>query len=448
MINQLYRNLKLTPPKILILGFAIIILIGTLLLSLSVSTTDHRGLSWLNALFTATSATCVTGLVVVDTGTTFSFFGQIVILSLIQIGGLGFMTFATLFALLIGRKISLKERLLLQEAFNVVSPQGVVRLVKTVFLFTVLTEGLGAILLSIRFSFDMPISRAIYYGIFHSISNFNNAGFDLFGEFRSLTGYVEDPVVTLVISSLIILGGIGFIVVHDFLEHKSFQKFSLHSKVVLCTTFSLIILGTIFIFWLEFYNQKTLGPLSFSGKVLASLFQSVTARTAGANTLSIGDLSDSTIFLIIILMFIGASPGSTGGGIKTTTFVTLLGAAWSQVKGKQDVVFFRQRLVPTTIYKAITVSLIGFIVVILVTMILSITEAETNFLVILFEATSAFGTVGLSMGLTPDLSTFGKILIALTMFIGRLGPLTIAIALTHKQDKEFYRYPKGRFMIG
>lgn len=203
-----------------------------------------------------------------------------------------------------------------------------------------------------------------------------------------------------------------------------------------------------FIFLLEYSNPKTLQPLSSSGKILASLFQSVTARTAGANTVNIPDLTDSTIFLLIILMFIGASPGSTGGGIKTTTFVTLLGAAWAQMRGKEDVVFFRQRLVPTMIYKAITVALIGFTVVVIVTMLLSITETEKNFEVILFEATSAFGTVGLSMGLTPELSILGKIIISITMFIGRLGPLTIAIALTHKQTKELYRYPKGRFMIG
>ncbi|MEB6549595.1 TrkH family potassium uptake protein [Heyndrickxia sporothermodurans] len=448
MINNLYKRLKLSPPKILILGFVVIIFIGCLLLQLPIATQDGKGLSWINALFTATSATCVTGLVVVDTGTTFTVFGQMTVLALIQIGGLGFMTFATLFALLIGRKISLKERLLLQEALNVVSTQGVVRLVKTVLFFTLITEGLGAILLSIRFSFDMPLAKAIYFGVFHSISNFNNAGFDLMGGFRSLTGYVSDPVVTLVISSLIILGGIGFIVVHDFLEHKSFRRFSLHSKVVLCTTGALVLFGTMFIFLLEYSNPKTLQPLSSSGKILASLFQSVTARTAGANTVNIPDLTDSTIFLLIILMFIGASPGSTGGGIKTTTFVTLLGAAWAQMRGKEDVVFFRQRLVPTMIYKAITVALIGFTVVVIVTMLLSITETEKNFEVILFEATSAFGTVGLSMGLTPELSILGKIIISITMFIGRLGPLTIAIALTHKQTKELYRYPKGRFMIG
>ncbi|MGE6257404.1 TrkH family potassium uptake protein [Heyndrickxia sporothermodurans] len=448
MFNKLYKLLNLTPPKILILGFAAIILLGCILLHLPVATANGEGLDWIDALFTATSATCVTGLVVVDTGTTFSLFGQIIILSLIQIGGLGFMTFATLFALLMGRKISLKERLVLQEAFNVVSPQGVVRLVKTVLAFTFISEGIGAILLSLRFAFDMPISKAIYFGIFHSISNFNNAGFDLMGGFTSLTKYVDDPVIVLVICSLIILGGIGFFVVNDFLEYKSVRKFSLHSKIVLCTTGALVFFGTLFIFLLEYHNPKTLQPLSGSGKILASLFQSVAARTDGANTINIADLTDSTIFLIIILMFIGASPGSTGGGIKTTTFVTLLGAVWSQIKGREDVVFFRQRLVPTVIYKALTVALTGFFVVILVTMILSITERENNFQAILFEATSAFGTVGLSMGLTSKLTIVGKMIISLTMFIGRLGPLTIAIALAHRQIKEPYRYSKGRIMIG
>ncbi|MGE8206958.1 TrkH family potassium uptake protein [Heyndrickxia sp. NPDC080065] len=448
MLNNLYKRLKLTPPKILTLGFACIILIGCILLHLPIASQNGEEIDWLSALFTATSATCVTGLVVVDTGTTFSLFGQIVILSLIQIGGLGFMTFATLIALIIGKKISLKERLLIQAALNVVSPQGVVKLVKTVLLFTLVNEGAGALLLSIRFAFEMPISKAIYYGIFHSISNFNNAGFDLMGGFQSLTGYVNDPLVTLVISSLIILGGIGFIVVHDFIEYKTFSKFSLHSKVVLCTTGALVVLGTLFIFLLEFHNPKTLQPLSTSGKILGSIFQSVTSRTAGASTVNIPDLTDSTVFLLIILMFIGASPGSTGGGIKTTTFVTLLGAAWSQIKGKEDVVFFRQRLVPTMIYKALTVAISSLLLVIVVTMILSITETGKNFLVLLFEATSAFGTVGLSMGLTPNLTSAGKIIIALTMFIGRLGPLTIAIALAHKDSKELYRHPKGRFMIG
>lgn len=445
---KMIKKFNLTPPKVLVLGFAAIILLGSFLLNLPAATQDGQGLPWLDALFTATSATCVTGLVVVDTGSTFSFFGEMVVISLIQVGGLGFMTFATLVAFIIRRKISLKERLLLQESLNQHSPQGVVKLVRTIFLFTFITEGIGALLLSIRFAFDMPLDRAIYFGLFHSISNFNNAGFDLMGEFRSMTGYVDDPVVSLVISALIILGGIGFIVVADVAEHRQWRKISLHSKVVITASAFLVILGAVLIFLMEYSNPKTLKPLSWSGKLLGSIYQSVTARTAGSNTLNIPDLTDSTLFLIIILMFIGASPGSTGGGIKTTTFAVLFGAVWSQVKGKEDVVFFRQRIIPTMIYKSLTVILTGLSIVILVTMVLEITEQKHSFLMILFEAVSAFATVGLSMGLTPELSVAGKVIIALTMFIGRVGPLTVAFALAARNQKELYRYPVGKIMIG
>ncbi|MCQ6265084.1 TrkH family potassium uptake protein [Fictibacillus sp. WQ 8-8] len=443
------KRFALTPPKILVLGFAAIILAGAFLLCLPEATRNGQGMSFLNAFFTSTSATCVTGLIVVDTGDTFTVFGQMVILSLIQIGGLGFMTFSTFFALIVGRRISFRERLLLQEALNNSSTQGIVKMAKTIVLFTFVSELLGSILLSFRFAMDMPVKKAIYFGIFHSVSNFNNAGFDIMGGFKSLTDYKEDPVVTLTIGILIILGGIGFIVVSDLIEHrKKLKNISLHTKVVLSTTAILLVAGTVLVFLLEMHNSKTLQPLSPSGKLLASFYQAVTPRTAGSNTLNIPDLAHPTLLLTIILMFIGASPGSTGGGIKTTTFVTLFGAAWSQIKGKEDVVFFKQRIIPTMIYKALTVILSALILVIVVTMLLSITEQENNFLKILFEAVSAFGTVGLSMGLTPDLSSFGKIIIALTMFIGRLGPLTVAIALAKQNEKELYRYPKGKYLIG
>ncbi|MDN4074163.1 TrkH family potassium uptake protein [Fictibacillus terranigra] len=438
-----------TPPKILVLGFAAIIIFGSFLLCLPMATRDGNGMSFLNAFFTSTSATCVTGLIVTDTGDTFTVFGQLVILSLIQIGGLGFMTFSTFFALIIRRRISFRERLLLQEALNNASTQGIVKMAKTIILFTCVSELIGAILLTLRFAMDMPVKKAIYFGIFHSVSNFNNAGFDIMGGFKSLTEYKEDPIVTLTVATLIILGGIGFIVVGDLIEHrKKLKNISLHTKVVLSTTAILIVAGTILVFLLEMQNSRTLEPLSPAGKWLASFYQAVTPRTAGSNTLNIPDLTHPTLLLTIILMFIGASPGSTGGGIKTTTFVTLFGAAWSQIKGKEDVVFFKQRIIPTMIYKALTVILSALILVIVVTMLLSVTEHENDFLKILFEAVSAFGTVGLSMGLTPDLSSFGKIIIALTMFIGRLGPLTVAIALAKRNERELYRYPKGKYMIG
>ncbi len=442
------KQLYLDPPKILVLGFALIITLGAFLLTLPIATVDRQGLTWINAFFTSTSATCVTGLVVVDTGTTFTMFGQLVILSLIQVGGLGFMTFSTLFAILLGKRISLKERLLLQESLNNLTVEGIVRLAKRILFFTLTFELIGAMLLAIRFAFDMPISKAFYYGFFHSVSNFNNAGFDLMGEFRSLTGYVDDPLITLVVCVLITVGGIGFIVINEIYEYRRPNHLSLHTKVVLTSSAILILIGAVLIFLLEFNNPKTLQPLSESGKFLASLFQSITPRTAGSNTLNIPDLTQTTLFLVIILMFIGASPGSTGGGIKTTTFVTLLGAVWSQIKGKDDVNFFKKRIEYEVIYKALTVTLGGLFLVMFVTMLLTITEPGKEFLMILFEAVSAFGTVGLSMGLTPELSPFGKMIIMFTMFAGRVGPLTIAYAITLRRKPDPFRYAKGKLIIG
>jgi trk system potassium uptake protein len=436
------------PPKILVLGFAALILFGAFLLTLPVATEDGNGLSFLNAAFTATSATCVTGLVVVDTGDTFTKFGELTILSLIQVGGLGFMTFATFFFFLLGKRISLRERLLLQEALNNTSFAGIVRLVRRVLIFTAIIELTGAIILSIRFSFDMPIGRAIYYGIFHSISNFNNAGFDLMGEYRSLTPYVQDPTVVLTVCSLITLGGIGFIVMNELYEYRDTRRLSVHTKIVLVTTLILTLGATLLIFMFDYGNEKTLQNLTYPGKVLASLFQAVTPRTAGANTLNLVDLTQSSMFLIIFLMFVGAGPGSTAGGIKITTLATLAATVWSQIKGKEDVVLFRRRIVIETILKAVTVTMTALLLVMTVTMVLTITESGHDFIMYLFEATSAFGTVGLSLGLTPQLTPIGKIFILLTMFIGRLGPLTVAFAVSLRRRPDPLKHPKGKIMIG
>lgn len=438
----------LDPSKVLVLGFASIIVIGAILLTLPIATVDGNGLSFLNAMFTSTSATCVTGLVVVDTGSTFTTFGQLVILLLIQVGGLGFMTFATFFFFILGKRISLKERLLLQESLNNLTISGIVRLVKRILVFTVVIEFVGALILTIRFAFDMPIGKAIYFGIFHAISNFNNAGFDLMGEFKSFTPYAEDPFVSITVMMLIILGGIGFIVMNELYEYRDTRRLSIHTKLVLITSSILIIVGAVLIFIFEYGNEKTLRPLSVSGKILSSLFQSVTPRTAGSNTLNISDLTQPSLFLIIFLMFVGASPGSTGGGIKTTTFATLLGTVWAQIKGKEDLVFFDRRIVIETILKALTVTVSGLFLVMLITMLLNITEVGKSFLMILFEATSAFGTVGLSMGLTPELSHIGRMLIIFTMFAGRVGPLTIAFAIAMRRKPDAFRYPKGKIMIG
>lgn len=413
------------------------------------ATVDGQGLSFLNALFTATSAVAVTGLVVVDTGTTFTFFGQIVILSLIQIGGLGFMTFATLFAILLGKKVTLKERLLLQETLNQVSIAGVVRLAKYIIMVTFAIEVIGALILAIRWSFDMSWQKALYYGIFHSISSFNNAGFDLFGNFSSITRYVSDPVVNLTVMLLIILGGLGFTVLSDLYLHRG-KKLMLHSKIVISFSLGLILFGAVAIFAIEFTNPKTLAPLDSMGKVLGALFQSVTPRTAGFNTLNIGDLRSTTLLLMIILMFIGASPGSTGGGIKTTSFASVWLYALSLFRG-EDHVRYRERTIPKdTIQKAVAVVFLAALLVLTVTALLTLTE-NADFLALLFEATSAFGTVGLTMGITPGLTDIGKLAIIFTMFTGRVGPLTLVFALSQKRNtnsKNHIKYPEEKIMIG
>ncbi|OKP85958.1 Trk family potassium uptake protein [Paenibacillus sp. P46E] len=442
-----FRFLKLSPPQILVLGFAAVILTGTLLLMLPMSSTSGVSLKFIDALFTATSATCVTGLVVVDTGTYFTVFGQIVIMLLIQVGGLGFMTMATLFALVLKRRISLRDRLILQEAMNQSSMEGIVRLIRKVLIYSLVIEAAAAAILSLRWAFDMPLGRAVYFGIFHAVSMFNNAGFDIFGDYRSLTGYVNDPIVNFVVMFLIISGGIGFIVMSDLVEFRHTRRLSLHSKVVLSMTAALILLGAVVIFVFEFTNSRTMGPLSFGGKIWAAFFQSVTPRTAGANTLDIGSLRQASQFFIVILMFIGASPGSTGGGIKTTTFTLMIGAVISMLRGREDIVLFRYRLAQERVFKALTITLLALLLVVSVSMILSTTE-DRAFLMILFETTSAFATVGLSMGLTPELSQFGKILISLTMFAGRLGLLTLAYAIGPKQGKQLYKYPEGKMIIG
>jgi len=442
---------RITPPRALALGFAGIILLGAFLLTLPAASEDGVATDVLDALFTSVSAACVTGLVTLDTGTHWSLFGEIVILLLIQIGGLGFMTMATLVALIFRRRISFKERLILQEALNQTSMEGIVRLIRKVLMYALVVESAGALLLSIRFAYDMPLGQAVYYGIWHAVSMFNNAGFDLFGPisgpFSSFTSYVSDPLITFVVTSLIVIGGIGFIVIADVVEYGQRRKLSLHSKVVLSMTGSLLAIGTIVVLVFEFTNPNTLQPLGWGSKLLASYFQSVSPRTAGPNSLDLTALRQATQFFIVILMFIGASPGSTGGGIKTTTFAILLGAVLAMIRGKDDVTLFRFRLAQDRIYKAVTLTLFAMFLVVFATMVLSTTE-DASFLKILFEVTSAFGTAGLSLGLTPELTPVGKAIIALMMFIGRLGPLTLAYALTPKPEKELYKYPEGKVVIG
>ncbi|MHB8072863.1 TrkH family potassium uptake protein [Desulfosporosinus fructosivorans] len=437
----------MTPARVLVFGFATVILLGALLLALPQATQDGLGLPFLNAVFTATSAVCVTGLVVVDTATTFTYFGQWVILLMIQVGGLGFMTFATLFAMILGKKITFKERLLLQEALNQVSVEGIVRLMKSVLQISFAIETMGALILTLRWYPDFGWSKALYYGIFHSVSAFNNAGFDLFGNFSSLTAFVGDPIINITIMLLIICGGLGFVVLADLLGPR--KKFRLHTKIVLQVSGALILIGAVLILIMEFTNPKTLGPLPIGTKILAAFFQSVSPRTAGFNTIDIANMYETSLLSMIVLMFIGASSGSTGGGIKTTTFIAIVLSVLSTYRSDPHVVIENRTIPKDVIAKAWAIATSAAVLIFIVLLMLSHTE-NSDLLTVLFEVTSAFGTVGLTMGITPHLSVVGKIAIALTMFIGRVGPLTLAFVLTQKRNKVStqIKYPDERIMIG
>lgn len=442
---------KFTPVRILALGFASVILIGAILLSLPVAAADGNPTPFIDSLFISTSATCVTGLTTLDTGTHWSLFGQIVIILLIQIGGLGFMTFASFFVVMLGRRISLKERLVMQEAYNAFNIQGIVKLMLAILGITLTIEGIGGILLSTQFVRDYGWAKGIYFGFWHSISSFCNAGFDLLGDFRSITGYAENPIVILTVGGLIVLGGLGFAVISEVLHVRNFRRLTLHSKVVLFVTAALILGGTVLFFLLEYANPATLGHQSFVGKILSSLFASITPRTAGFNSISTSDMTMAGKFLTIILMFIGASPSSTGGGIKTTTATLIFLTVIAVIKGREDIEIFNKRICKALIYRAIAITVISLSLVVILAMVLTVTQGEEfSFITYLYEATSAFGTVGLSLGLTPSLTPVGKIAVMLTMYAGRVGVLTLAFAFAHRQSVSSagIKYPEDKIMVG
>jgi len=425
-------------------AFAGIILAGALLLMTPYASATGDKLSFVDALFTATSAVCVTGLVVVDTGTYFSAFGQSVLLMLIQVGGLGVMTVATFFAVISSKKITLKERLVIQEATNQLHFSGVVRLSLQIIGVTLCFEFIGGTFLAIRWFQDYGL-QGVYFGYWHAVSSFCNAGFDLFGGYRSLTPYVNDFTVNSVIGLLIVVGGIGFPVIVDLWNYRNTKRCTLHTKIILSTTAVLILLGSMVILWSE--SGHALGALSFDEKLLASVFQSITARTAGYNSIDISSLRDGTLLVVMLLMFVGASPSSMGGGVKTSTMATLLIFLAATVSGgKEPQVFYRQ--IPShTVNRAFTIVSVSLLLVFMVTLILTFTE-EIPLFKLLFEVTSAFGTVGLSTGITPALSTVGKLLITFTMFAGRVGTLTLLMALVFKPQKSQLQYPKGKIIIG
>ncbi|MCP4649033.1 MAG: Trk family potassium uptake protein [PVC group bacterium] len=426
------------------------ILIGAFLLTLPIATTDGRGADFIDALFTATSATCVTGLIVKDTGTFFSLFGQLIILLLIQVGALGIMTFSITLFVAVGKKISNKEAMAMQEVLDQDSVADILGVVKFIATMTVFVEFLGAAFLF--FSFEPYISDPIqrwYISVFHSISAFCNAGFSLFSD--NLTGFALDVNINLCISFLIIFGGIGFIVVKDIWDKYILRKRArsigvrLHTKLVLTVTLSLLVIGTVLIFFAE--NNVGLNGLALKDKILMSFFQSVTTRTAGFNTMDIGRLTNASIFSMIILMFIGASAGSTGGGIKTTTFWIILKAFTRHMQNKEDISAFKRKIPDVLLGKALTIFVLSAGLVVLFTYLLSIFESF-SFRDIVFEVVSAFGTVGLSCGITPDFHMGGKILITILMFLGRLGPLTMVLAFAAYKRKINYTYAEEKIMVG
>ena len=440
---------RLSQTQTIALGFLIMILIGTALLMLPVSTRSGKAAPFADALFTAVSAGCVTGLVVVDTATYWSGFGQLVILVLIQIGGLGFMTIGIFFSILLRRKISLKERGLMQESVNTLQIGGIIRLARKIIKGTLIVEGIGALILAIRFSFQLGIGKGIYYGIFHSISAFCNAGFDLMGyqeEYISLVNYAADPIVNLTIMLLVIIGGIGFIVWDDLSRNKlQFKKYMLHTKIVLTFTAFLLVSGA-FVFWLLERDNILAGRGVFE-QLLCSMFASVSARTAGFNTVDLAGLTDAGKFLNVVLMFIGGSPGSTAGGIKTTTVVVILMYIWSNMKHTYGCNLFGRRLDNESIVKASAVFCTNLFLATAAVLIISAVQV-LPVADVLLEVFSAIGTVGMSTGITRELLMPSRIVIIVLMYCGRIGSLSFALSFTQKKKTAPVQQPVEQINIG
>ncbi|WP_296400443.1 TrkH family potassium uptake protein [Acidaminococcus timonensis] len=442
-MNQIRR---FSPSQLIALTFVGLILAGALLLMLPIASTDGSSLSFVDALFTATSASCVTGLVVVDTGTYFSVFGQLVVIALIQLGGLGLVLFATLFSVVMRKKIDLQSRLNIQASLNQNELDGVVRMSLRIAKYTAAIEAFFGTVLALRFFPEYGL-KGIYFGYWHAVSAFCNAGFDLFGHYQSLTAFVGDPVVNLSICLCIILGGLGFAVMRDVLKKRNFRQLKLHSKLVLTVTATLIVVGTAVIAFLEWHNPGTLGSLSGSDALWASFMQSVSPRTAGFNTIDMNALRIPTMIFIILLMFIGASPASTGGGIKTTTFALILLNISQVVRGRSECEIFGRRVGNDTIFQAFAITSMSMLWVVSATLLVTCLE-DTSFLYALFEVVSAFATVGLSTGLSQHICTASKIILILSMYAGRVGFMTFALALTAQKPEKHIHYPKENIIIG
>lgn len=439
------------PGRVIILGFLAVILLGALLLHLPISARSGEYTPFVDCLFTATSATCVTGLVVVDTYQHWTVFGQIVILCLIQIGGLGIMTAASLISFFMRRTITVRERLELSASLSVSDIAGIVRLTKGVLLFTIAVEAVGGAVLAYRFIPQFGFWSGLGKGIFHSVSAFCNAGFDLMGEtekYANLSAYTADPLINMVAVLLVVMGGLGFLVWRDLAYKRKWSKLTVHTRVVIVTTVVLIASGAVMFFCLEYQNPGTMAGMPLHERIMASVFQSVTCRTAGFNTIDQGALTGTSVMVACMLMFIGGSPGSTAGGIKTASAAVLVLAAWNALRGKRQITVFRRRIDNRIILNALALGMVGALLSITGVLILC---AADNVSVgdALFETISAFSTTGLSRNLTPTLGNVSKIWLILEMYLGRIGILTLGVAVLMRRAVEpKIRYPEGQIIVG
>ena len=448
-------SVKLTTSQFILLGFLVVILVGSFLLALPISSADGRAIPYLDALFTATTSTCVTGLVTVPTVSTFSTFGHVVILLLIQIGGLGIVAVLTGFMLMFNRRLGVQDRLLIQDAFNLNTLSGLVKFVKKVFIGTAIVEGVGALLYMLVFVPQFG-PRGIWISVFNSVSAFCNAGIDIISE-NSLCDYALNPLVNFVTAALIILGGLGYIVWWDVIRvmelkrHKRvklWKSLTLHSKIAVTMTLFLLISGTVLIYLFEANNPKTFGDYTVPQKLMASFFQSVTTRTAGFATVPQENLTNPTALLSVLLMFIGGSPVGTAGGVKTVTMVVIIATALSVVKNKNEINLFGRKITETAIRKAAAVTTVSFVIAFISAIALSfVTDAAA--LDVIYETVSATATVGLTRSLTPGLNEWGKLIIIATMYFGRVGPISLAFALNGRgKNENIIKNPTEEISVG
>lgn len=439
---------KLSPPQLIALSFALISLLGGVLLSMPATHAPGVRLTFLQALFMATSAVCVTGLVVVPTGETFNLLGQIILLLLMQIGGLGIVTFGTLFALLAGRRIGFGDRVRLAEQTGAFDVGSVARLIRLIVLYTLAFEALGALVLYSRFGPLEGWGTGAYYAIFYSVSAFNNGGFTLYSD--SLERFAGDPVISLTVATLVILGGLGFLVVVNLAAWRASGRSNVlltYSKIVLLMTAILLPLGMLGFAALEWTNPQSLGTLPLWEKLIVSFFESTTPRSSGFNTVDYSLLRPATLMFTIILMFIGASPGSTGGGIKVTTLFVLILASWSMIRGRGEPQAFQRRIDTETIVRALVVTVLSLALVNGALVLMVLANPKLPFLNLLFETVSAFGTVGLSMGTTAQLSEWGQGIVIALMYLGRVGPLTFAVAFSTHGRHRLVSYPAEKNIL-